>query len=246
MKIGAAQIKLSTSISRNVANISRWLRLAAEQGLEILNFPETSLTGYVYEAFAQIKPEDIKQGLNQIGQLIQELKINAVIGTPLWMGGEFFNSVVVFMANGQRLHYHKSNLVDFEKAYFKAGSEVLTFQVGELTFGVIVCRDQNNADLSLQIRKRGAHVLFISCAHYYHPNEARLKVEKNRALPIVRAYENGMFVCKANAVGTYKGQINLGHSIIVGPNGTVLAEAGETEEALLCFEIDERNLVWKW
>jgi predicted amidohydrolase len=246
MKIGAAQIKLSASISINVSNISRWLRLAAEQGVDILNFPETSVTGYVYEAFAQIRPNDIEQGLNQIGQLVMELRLNAVIGTPLWMDGEFFNSVVVFLADGQRLYYHKSNLVDFEKAYFKAGSEVLTFQAGELTFGTIICRDQNNADLSFQIRKRGANVMFISCAHYYHPNEARLKVEKNRALPIVRAYENGMFVCKANAVGTFKGQINLGHSIIVGPNGTVVAEAGETEEALLCFEIDERNLVWKW
>ena len=86
-------------------------------------------------------------------------------------------------------------------------------------------------------------MLFISCAHYYPPMVARLKVDKNRALPIARACENGFFVCKANAVGSYRGEINLGHSIIVGPNGVVIAEAGETQEELLTFDIDEKSLI---
>ena len=168
--------------------------------------------------------------------------ISAVVGTPYRMGERLFNSVVVLLADGRKLLYHKNRLVSYEEAYFVPGKEILTFDLGELRFGTIICRDQNSPGLANRIKKDGAHVLFISCAHFYPPPEARLKVDKNRAFPIARALENGLFVCKANAIGTYRGRVNLGHSMIVGPNGVVIAEAGENEEELLTFDIDESTL----
>jgi predicted amidohydrolase len=54
-----------------------------------------------------------------------------------------------------------------------------------------------------------------------------------------------MFVCKANAIGTFRGTINLGHSIIVAPNGVVVSEAGETQEEMLYFDIDP-SFDWRW
>ena len=154
--------------------------------------------------------------------------------------------MAALLADGRRLLYHKTHLVSYEKEYFSPGSDVLTFELGTLTVGTMICRDQSFPELAARIRDAGARVLFISCAHYYPPMAARLKVDKNRALPIARACENGFFVCKANAVGSYRGEINLGHSMIVGPNGVVIAEAGETKEELLAFDIDETRLDWGW
>jgi predicted amidohydrolase len=246
MKIGAAQIHLYPSIEKNLKNITHWMRVASDQGVEILNFPETCLTGYIYEAFHQVKQEEVDRGLDTIAGLAQELRIGAVVGTPWRMGERLFNSVVAFLPDGMRFLYHKNMLVSYEKAYFEHGTDILTFEAGGLKFGTIICRDQNFPELARRIKSNGAHVLFISCAHFYVPLEARMKVEKNRALPIVRAYENELFVCKANAVGTYLGRINLGHSLIVGPNGVVICEAGETQEELLAFDIDPLNMEWRW
>jgi len=246
LKIGAAQIHLYPDLEQNLTNISEWAIKASEQGVDILNFPETSVTGYIYNGFLKVKTDEITKGIDELGKLARDLEISLVVGTPYRADNQLFNSVVILLADGGRLLYHKNNLVSYEHEYFVEGSDLLTFELGKLKFGTIICRDQSFPSLARKVKEAGAHVLFISCAHYYPLMEARLKIDKNRALPIARAYENGLFVCKANAVGSYRGHINLGHSLIVAPNGVVISEAGETDEALLTFDVDESSLDWKW
>jgi predicted amidohydrolase len=245
MKIGAMQMRLSTDLKTNLKTIENWLVKAADHGVEILNFPETCLTGYLFDSFSDVKNEDITRSIDYLSGLSQEKGVSIIVGTPFWDNKRCFNSVAVLLADGRRYMYHKINLVSNEQDYFVPGSETVTFKINQVTFGTIICRDQNFPELARRIKDAGAQVLFISCAHFYSPSEARLKIEKNRALPIVRAYENEMFVCKANAIGTFRGTINLGHSIIVAPNGVVVSEAGETQEEMLFFDIDP-SFDWRW
>ena len=53
----------------------------------------------------------------------------------------------------------------------------------------------------------------------------------------VRALENQSFLLACNHTGDIDGCMGAGHSMIVAPNGTVLAEAGENEE-ILRLEMD--------
>jgi predicted amidohydrolase len=245
MRIGVMQMRLSTDLKTNLANIERCMVMAAEQGVEILNFPETCLTGYLFESFLNVKHEDITNSIGHLAALAQEKGVGVIVGTPYWENKKWFNSIAVLLADGRRYIYHKINLVSYEQDYFVPGSEIVTFTINQITFGTIICRDQNFPELARRIKDAGAQVMFISCAHFYAPPEARLKIEKNRALPIVRAYENEIFVCKANAIGTFRGTINLGHSMIVAPNGVIVSEAGETQEELLHFDIDP-SFNWRW
>ena len=245
MIVGVAQMRLSPDLGRNLESIKRFVAKAADEGVGILNFPETCLTGYIYDRFLKVKKEDVELRLNQLKEIVQKSGVSIIVGTPLWQNDKLFNSVVVLLYDGRQFLYHKINLVSYENDYFAAGHETLTFVLKGLTCATIICRDQNFPDLARKYKESGVQVLFISCAHFYPPNEARLKIDKNRALPIVRAYENEMFVCKSNAIGTIRGKINLGHSLIVAPNGCVVCEAGETTEELLSFEIDP-TFDWKW
>ena len=245
MIVGVVQIRLFPDLERNLSSIKRWIARAADQGVDILNFPETSLTGYIYDAFLKVREEDVLRSIDQLKKITQELGISIILGTPFWEDNHMYNSVVVLLNDGRQYVYHKNNLVAYENDYFSVGHEILTFQLNEFTFGTIVCRDQSFPELARSNKEAGAQVLFISCAHFYSPNEARLKIDKNRALPIARASENQLFVCKANSIGTIQGRINLGHSIIVGPNGIVLSEAGETQEELLVIDIDP-SFDWSW
>jgi predicted amidohydrolase len=246
MKIAAAQIHLYPEVDQNIQNIKSWSRKAHDQGVDLVCFPEAALTGYLFEGFHRIGEAEINQAIDELGAFGKSLGINLVVGTPYRSKDRLFNSVAILLLDGRRLFYHKAHLVSFEKDYFTAGSEPLTFDLNNLTFGTIVCRDQSHPLLAKDLKEMGADVILISCAHYYRINEARLKIDKNRALPIARASENSLFVLKANAVGSSRGLIDLGHSMIVGPNGVVIAEAGETEEQLLTFDIDETSLEWGW
>ena len=55
-------------------------------------------------------------------------------------------------------------------------------------------------------------------------------------------YGGGSDILHACTIAVDKGEI----AVIVGPNGVVIAEAGETQEELLTFDIDEKKLDWLW
>jgi predicted amidohydrolase len=50
--------------------------------------------------------------------------------------------------------------------------------------------------------------------------------------------ENGLFVLKANAVGSANGTISCGDSILVDPNGFVIQEADHRTETILSCKLD--------
>ncbi|MGB4481849.1 MAG: carbon-nitrogen hydrolase family protein [bacterium] len=246
MKIAAAQMELVPDIETNTRRIKEFIEQAAVFGVDIMAFPETALTGYYPELFRSNNEEKIDEKVAELHQFVQEKGVSAIVGTPYFEEGKLYNSIVVLLTDGRKLLYHKQNLVDYEEVYFEPGRKQLVFEYKGFTIGAIVCRDQNFPLLAREIKEQGAEILFISCAHYYNPMEARWKLDKNRALPIARATENKMYVCKANAVGSMNGLINLGNSLIVGPNGVVISLAGEGKEQLLTFAIDPHNKDWKW
>jgi predicted amidohydrolase len=104
------------------------------------------------------------------------------------------------LTNGKRYIYPKINLTSSETAYFDSGTQTLTFQSKDVTFGVLICRDQNDAMLARKYKTLGADALVILAAHFYEPREAIQKVNKNRALLIARAVENNpLFPLKSEA-----------------------------------------------
>jgi predicted amidohydrolase len=243
--VGSAQVRLFPDVRRNIKCIKRWIAEASDRGVEILNFPEASVSGYIYDAFLQLSEEDVKRCVEEIRETSEKLGVSVVVGSPCWQDGRRYNSVAVLLADGRQYFYHKNNLVSYENKYFSAGHEHLVFEMNGLTFSTIICRDQSFPEMARRSKEAGAQILFISCAHFYVPNEALLKIDKNRALPIARASENQLFVFLANAIGTIQGRISLGKSMIVGPNGVVLSEAGGTQEELLAIDIDP-SFDWSW
>jgi len=238
MKIGVVQLRLSDAIEKNRDFIIRYAERAAESGVSILGFPETALTGYVYDGFLKVDFNAVDSALGRIQNVLKGTGLHLIVGTPTSNGGSVYNSAVVLFPDGKRLVYHKQYLVDYETKYFIPGTDTLIFSVEKYKFGVIICRDQNFPGACSDLRDGGVRAAFICSAHYYEAAESMLKREKNRALPVARAYENGIFVLKSNAVGTQNGAVSLGGSLIVDPRGIVVQEAGKHEEAMLVYEID--------
>ncbi len=240
MLVASTQMRLSPDLASNEREILRWARRAAELGVRVVNFPEASLTGYLFEGFAEVDLSAVEAALDRLHQAATELNISLIVGAPQRPStqGPLYNSAVVLLADGRRLAYHKMNLVGIEQAWFAAGSEPLCFEMDGRQMGVMVCRDQSHPALAAALAAQGAKVIFLCCAHYYPLPEARLKKLKNLALPVARAVENRVYLCKANAVGWNQGLINLGGSVIVEPNGIVAQQAGEKEPELLLCQAD--------
>jgi predicted amidohydrolase len=231
LKAGVAQIDLDDKTGSNAAKLCRYIRSAAGLKLDLLCFPECSLTGYRRD-FNKIDWDEVARALDELQGVAAEEDITIVVGTPYLEADKIYNAALVISAN-YRLKYFKNNLTDFDKQYFARGQGILTFEVKGIKCGLLICRDQNYPRLAREYARAGTAVLFFLAAHYYPPDEAYLKLEKNRALPIARAVENRFFVAKANAVGSRGGCISLGHSMMVDPDGLIICEADEKQETLL-------------
>ena len=235
MKAGVAQIGLCNEIETNVEKILSYFKSGVSLELDFLCFPECCITGYKRD-FSNIAWDDVSQAIDKLQEAVTMKGITIAVGTPYAEAGKVYNAAIVISAN-HRLKYFKNNLTEFDKQYFAEGKDTLHFQVKGVKCGLIICRDQNDPRLSQEYARLGAKVVFLLAAHYYPPAEARRKLDKNRALPIARAVENRLFVAKANAVGSQGEYLNLGHSMIVDPQGSVVCEADEEEEKLLYHDL---------
>ncbi|MEA3253519.1 MAG: carbon-nitrogen hydrolase family protein [Chloroflexota bacterium] len=237
MKAGVAQIALSDKIDTNMKKLSAFAKQAADFKLDILCFPECSLTGYMQD-FHDIRKGDIEMALGIIHEQAVGFNLNLLVGTPYFDNDSLFNAAVLLKPDNSRTVYFKNMLTEFDQKYFLKGEGTLSFEIKGIKCGVLICRDQNFPELARLYTREGAKAIFFLAAHYYPPAEAQKKFDKNRALPIARAVENGVYVLKANAVGSQDATISLGGSLVVSPEGSVICEADKMTEDILYCDID--------
>ncbi len=114
-----------------------------------------------------------------------------------------------------------------EDRYFTAGDDPqpVTTELGRIAG--LVCYDLRFPDLAASQAASGAGLLLVSAQW------PGMRKEHWRTLLRSRAIENQMFVAACNRCGTSGNLDFAGHSMVVAPDGTVLAEAGEGEEAAM-------------
>jgi predicted amidohydrolase len=241
MKLGVCQMSVSEKLEINTKKIIGFIEHAAAQNIDIIGLPEMALTGYTKEILDDEKMNDtVRQSLSKIRETCEVFNTAAIVGHPYKKGDELYNSTSVFLPDGNTYTYDKMYPTEVELEYFESGKKnPLVFTYRGKKIGVMICRDQNYPGLAKELVKGGAEFIYILSAHFYNPKEARWKLEKNRAIPITRAVENGVHVLLSNFVGSHLGMISLGNSLIAEPDGAVVVSAGESEESLLSISIYE-------
>jgi deaminated glutathione amidase len=143
--------------------------------------------------------------------------------------GRPWNTVVVVDADGLRASYRKIHLYDSfgykESDRLLAGPvEPVLVDVAGVRVGVMTCYDLRFPELSRELVRRGAELLVVPSAWVAGP----LKADHWRTLVRARAIENTCFVAAAGQPAPRY----TGRSLVVGPSGEVLAEAGDGDEVL--------------
>lgn len=238
MRLGVAQMFIADSIEKNASTILRLTEEAARRRIDLLGFPEMSLTGYNPEVLGSSSfKEDLAGAMARLRDKAKECNMGIIVGRADFVGDLLFNAATVILPDEREVTYHKIHLTAAEEKYFAAGKDPAVFEFRGHKFGVIICRDQNFPELARDIASQKAKALFILSAHYYSPREARWKIEKNRALPIARAVENHFHVLLANAIGSHIGLISLGNSLIADPEGALVALGDEASETILTCDL---------
>jgi predicted amidohydrolase len=141
-------------------------------------------------------------------------------------GGRLVNRLWVFGPQGPPVHYDKGHLFQpmREHLHLAAGPGRVRMRVGPFEAGLSICFDLRFPEMYRRDAVEGAE-LFLVSAEWPHP-----RGEAMRALARARAIENQAYLLLVNRVGpSSDGTVFCGGSMAVGPEGSLLAEAGESE-----------------
>ena len=170
----------------------------------------------------------------------------------------FYNHVSIYKPNEAQefCGYNKMNLFFPEKESFKAGEKVNLFKLKEIpdhprqartgvgndnkaesvswTIASFICYDLRFPEIFREATKKGANLITIQAAW---PAKRRSHWE---TLLRARAIENQVYIAAVNAVSESPDQkLPLaGTSLIISPNGDILAEASHQNEEVISAELD--------
>ena len=212
--------------SLNFSLAQKWAKEAAGRGATLLLLPELFDSGYHLGQ---------KESGFSLEQISRAENISIVCGLSSREGGRSRNSSVFFSSEGSTQRYDKLHLfeggVQPESQFFFAGEKRAEWIWQSVKATPLICYDLRFPELARAGAVAGSEVFFVSSAW---PESRR---EIFRVLCQSRAIENQAFLLSSNLAGTSSAGHFAGHSMVVGPDGAILAEAGEGQE-LLFAELD--------
>jgi len=246
-KAACVQLRSSDDVAENIRTTSALIREAAAGGARFIATPEnTNIMARDSSAkLAATFDEAHDPSLPVFSALAKELNVWLSIGSLhiKVSPDKTANRSFLFAPDGNiAARYSKIHLFDVALASgedYRESNTVLGGDqavVADTAFGPIglsVCYDLRFPQLYRRMAQKGAFLLTVPSAFTVPTGEAHWHV-----LLRARAIENGAFVMAPAQGGTHaNGRKTYGHSLIVGPWGDVLAEAG-TAPGVIFANID--------
>ena len=206
-------------------------RAKESRGADLLIFPECFLTGYnIGEQARALACDPAGAEFAELDAIARENSVALLCGTPVLEGGRVRNAAPLFGAYGGRTtqHFKRHLYGEWEKSVFTPGdgAPVVAAMRG-WKVGTLICYDAEFPESVRRLAVRGASLVAVPTA-LMAPDHAPVF----NLLP-ARALENTVFLAYVNRVGVENGMRFVGGSRILGPDGGVIARAGESEETLL-------------
>lgn len=246
-RAGLVQMCATRDPDRNVADATNLIREAASAGAQYVQTPEVTTLMELdrNRLFSLAEPEEVNPALIHFRRLAKELGIWLHIGSmAVKVSAEKLANRSYVIAPDAEIaaRYDKIHMFDVDLAGGESYKESRNYEPG--TSGVVVdlpwgrmgltiCYDLRFPYLHRALAKAGALFIAAPAAFTKTTGEAHW-----HALLRARAIETQCFVLAAAQTGMHEiGRSTYGHSIIYGPWGETVAEAG-TEPCVVVADID--------
>ena len=235
----------------NLIKVEEFISQNSDKKLDLVLFPEFFSTGIDHNSFLNF-PDDEQGGntIKKVQELAKKFNTNIVTGSVIEKSeNKLFNTSFVINRTGETVgKYRKIHLFNYnggtEGQRITAGNEPLVVALDFGKVGLNICYDFRYPLMQKNLAKMGAEILVCPTAwciiNEKYNNSDKLKHEQDiwESLNKIRAYDNLVCVVSCNQVGKANERVsNIGHSMIVSPDGEVLANAGN-EECAIYAEID--------
>lgn len=257
LTVAAAQLgPSSTDKAHTVERMVGLLEEAGRREVELLTFPELSLSpyfatqvreswhGFVETDFPPAQTETLFAAARQAG-------LHWLLPYAEREDGQVHNCAVLIDPQGGLVHkYRKAHIPGvveprwegpdiFEKRYFTPGD--LGFPVTALPkvqFGSLICYDRRFSEAYRALALGGAELI---CIPYNTPTFGQPRATAHETAEILlraAAIENQLFIVAAGKAGTENGLEYIGGSEVIAPSGQVLARAETDGDELVVATVE--------
>ena len=214
------------------------LRAAGAMGADCLIVPEIWLAGYNQPDIAETAMPRGSAALVRLAAACAETGCGLVVGYAEATGAGVANAALYFDTQGAEVaNYRKIQLYGpREKAIYTAGDSYVVFDLAGHKAAMLICYDVEFSHHVKALADQGVEVILVPTANmvpYVHV--PRLTVP-------AMAANHGVAIAYANYCGSEGDLVYTGGSVIVGPHGEVLAQAGDGV-ALLIADLPQRDPV---
>ncbi|MGL2994737.1 carbon-nitrogen hydrolase [Flavobacterium sp. TSSA_36] len=248
VSIALIQSACVENVEQNIKNALNKTREAAQNGAKIVCLQELFNTLYIgqdvdvaYYDYAEILPGATS---DRFGALSKELGIVTIV--PMYeyvQPGIYFNSVVVYDADGTYLgKYRKNHIPDgpqyLEKYYFTPGNTgypIFKTKFGKIAVGI--CWDEWFPEVARIFALQGAQIIFYPSAIGSEPDRPELSTASAWE-KVISAHGicNSVYIAAVNRVGTEQGKSSdmtfYGASFVSNPLGEIMTKGGDAEEII--------------
>ncbi|HVS67883.1 MAG TPA: NAD+ synthase [Mycobacteriales bacterium] len=255
LRLALAQVDLTVGdLDGNADVVVAQTRLAADQGAELVAFPEMALTGYPPEdlvlrrsfvdasraALERLAKRLADEGLGEIAVVVGYLdrcpepapRVGRPAGDP--------QNAAAFVHHGQVVaRYAKHHLPNYgvfdEFRYFVPGDRMPVVRFGGVDIAMTICEDlwQEGGPIAIAREAAAGLVLCINGSPYErNKDDVRLELAARRAV------EAGAYLGYVNLVGGQDELVFDGDSLIVTADGELIARAGRFAPELLVADLE--------
>ena len=256
LRLALAQIDPTVGdIEGNVRLISESIGRARDAGAQLVLLPELCVSGYPPEDLVLRRDflAAVREGLDAVAADVQA--IVALVGFPERVEQPpeeledldplidpppppAYNSLAILADGEVQGIYRKCDLPNYgvfdERRYFEPGTEPALVEVDGVPIGLTVCEDIWHPGFpENEETAAGARLIVNASASPYH----RGKGWAREGMVAERARSNGAAFALCNMVGGQDELVFDGGSVVIAPDGEVLARAAQFESELLVCDL---------
>ncbi|WP_435262141.1 carbon-nitrogen hydrolase family protein [Tenacibaculum sp. nBUS_03] len=239
MKIAATQIDVTVGeIEKNITTHIKAIKEAVKEKVDLIAFPEMSITGYCREegkGLAFIKKD---KRLNSLRKLSEENNIIVVVGAPILIDDMLYIGSFILKPDGEEEIYTKQYLHSGEEIYYKSSflyNPKVTIAKEQLSFAICADIDNEKHPEQAKIDKSTLYVpsIFFSKEGIVKGHSSLKRYSEKYMLPILMS----------NFCGEHWGMHAGGKSAFWDEKGKELIALDSEKEGLIIIEKQDEK--WK-
>ena len=246
-----------------VERLIHLLREAAEQGADVVAFPELALTTFfprwhvpLEEAEHYYETEMPNRFTKPLWDEAARLGVGFSLGYALRQDdGRRFNVYHLVERDGRTVgvfkkvhipghvdHEHWRTFQHAERHYFEPGDDFPVWRAFGGLVGMAICNDRRWSETYRVMGLQGVEVILIGYNTPLHyapdPTQNSLQAFHNHLVMQAGAYQNGTFVVGVAKGGFEEGVESLAHSAIIAPSGQIITQAVTTGDEVIVARVN--------